>query len=205
MLIFFEVYGLFVAPCGLSQTAAHRLLWLWLRLSCPAPCGILVPPSGIKPACLALQSRLLTTRPPGKSFSVFLILAILAYIKWYFIMILIYISLGVFPFYRKGNWDSERWRTFPGVLKQSWAEAGFYPRHYLSPELYSQRSKKTPSKEEGTPLKRERAVDETQALGKVKGGPMKPQDFLWKSPLLAQYRHSGPMRIVTTLAQACTP
>ena len=103
MLIFFEVYGLFVAPCGLSQTAAHRLLWLWLRLSCPAPCGILVPSSGIKPACLALQSRLLTTRPPGKSFSVFLILAILAYIKWYFIMILIYISLGVFPFYRKGN------------------------------------------------------------------------------------------------------
>ena len=102
MLIFFEVYGLFVAPCGLSQTAAHRLLWLWLRLSRPAPCGILVPPSGIKLACLALQSKLLTTRPPGKS-SVFLILAILAYIKWYFIMIFIYISLEVFPFYRKGN------------------------------------------------------------------------------------------------------
>ena len=66
MLIFFEVYGLFVVPRGVSQTAAYRRFWLWLRLSCPAPCGILVPPSGIKPACLALQSRLLATRPPGR-------------------------------------------------------------------------------------------------------------------------------------------
>ena len=40
---------------------------LWHRLSCPAACGILVPWPGIEPTSPALQSRFLTTGPPGKS------------------------------------------------------------------------------------------------------------------------------------------
>ena len=39
------------------------------RLSCPAPCWILVPWPGIEPASLALQGRFLTTGPPGRSAS----------------------------------------------------------------------------------------------------------------------------------------
>ena len=37
------------------------------RLSCPTACGILVPRPGIEPASPALEGRLLTTAPPGKS------------------------------------------------------------------------------------------------------------------------------------------
>ena len=36
-------------------------------LSCPMACGILVPWSGIEPETLAVESRFLTTGPPGKS------------------------------------------------------------------------------------------------------------------------------------------
>ena len=38
-----------------------------LRLSCPAACETLVPPSGIEPASLVLDGGLLTTGSPGKS------------------------------------------------------------------------------------------------------------------------------------------
>ena len=37
------------------------------RLSCPSACEILVPQTGIEPTSPALQGRLLTTGPPGKS------------------------------------------------------------------------------------------------------------------------------------------
>ena len=37
------------------------------RLNCSIACGILVPQPGIEPASPALQSRFLTTGPPGKS------------------------------------------------------------------------------------------------------------------------------------------
>ena len=43
------------------------LQWLWLRLSCSAACGILVPWPGIEPLSPALQVRFFTTGPPGKS------------------------------------------------------------------------------------------------------------------------------------------
>ena len=38
-----------------------------VRLSCSLACGILVPQQGFKPVCPALQGRLLTSGPPGKS------------------------------------------------------------------------------------------------------------------------------------------
>ena len=40
------------------------------RLSCSTACGILVPQPGIEPASPALQSRFLTSGPPGKSSAV---------------------------------------------------------------------------------------------------------------------------------------
>ena len=67
--------------CGVL-VVAHRIfhystwiLWLWSlgsvvtlgRLSCFKACGILVPWPGIEPTSPALQSRFLTTGPPGKS------------------------------------------------------------------------------------------------------------------------------------------
>ena len=41
--------------------------YLWLRLSFPKACGILVPQPGIKPVFPALAGGFLTTGPPGKS------------------------------------------------------------------------------------------------------------------------------------------
>ena len=49
-------------PC-VTQT-----LQLWL--SCSTACGILVPQPGIKPVSPAMQGRLSTTGPPGRSQSV---------------------------------------------------------------------------------------------------------------------------------------
>ena len=50
------------------------ILFIWLSslvvahgLSCPAPCGILVPRTGMEPESPALEGRILTTGLPGKS------------------------------------------------------------------------------------------------------------------------------------------
>ena len=50
---------------------------LSLRLSCPAACRILVPLPGKEPMFKALESRFLTTGPPGKSLHSFLTSSIL--------------------------------------------------------------------------------------------------------------------------------
>ena len=52
------------------QCCVYLLINLW---PCPAACGILVPPSGVKPASPLLEGGILTTGPPGKSpvFSLF--------------------------------------------------------------------------------------------------------------------------------------
>ena len=64
--------GLFVVACGLSSCGARApeslgSVVVALGLSCPAACGILVSRSGIEPVSPALESRFLTTGPPGKS------------------------------------------------------------------------------------------------------------------------------------------
>ena len=46
--------------------AAHGLLYLKHRLSCPSARGILVPRPGVEPMPPALEGRFLTTGPPGK-------------------------------------------------------------------------------------------------------------------------------------------
>ena len=46
---------------------------LELLLSCPTACGILVLHTGTEPMSPALQSRFLTTEPPGKSLLFFLV------------------------------------------------------------------------------------------------------------------------------------
>ena len=57
--LFIWLLQVLVAAQGISA-AEHRL-------SCFAACVILVPRSGIEPGSSALQGRLLTTGPPGKS------------------------------------------------------------------------------------------------------------------------------------------
>ena len=55
-----------------AQQSQHKGSWvevLWLH--CPAAHGILLPPPGTEPMTSALEGRLLTTGPPGKSQGVF--------------------------------------------------------------------------------------------------------------------------------------
>jgi len=54
-----------VVVYGLSSCGAGGL-------SCPKPCGILVPRPGVEPMSPALEGRFLTTGPPGKFLSVLL-------------------------------------------------------------------------------------------------------------------------------------
>ena len=57
---------------GLSSRMQHKGSWvvvLWLH--CPAAHGIFLPPPGIEPMSSALEGKLLTTGPPGKSQGVF--------------------------------------------------------------------------------------------------------------------------------------
>ena len=43
------------------------------QVYCPVACGILVPGPGIEPVSPALEARFLTTEPPGKSHTAFLL------------------------------------------------------------------------------------------------------------------------------------
>ena len=64
-----------VTPCDFSLPCLHlKKVFIWLislvvahGLSCPAPCGILVPKPGMEPESPALEGRFLTTGLPGKS------------------------------------------------------------------------------------------------------------------------------------------
>ena len=68
-------------PFFLFLRSSHLFIWLHqaleLLLSCPTACGILVLQTGTEPTSPALQSRFLTTEPPGKSLysSLFLFLS----------------------------------------------------------------------------------------------------------------------------------
>ena len=65
--------GIFIAPrgafhcVGLSTCGTWAQWWLCSGLVAPAACGILGPWPRIEPVSPALQGRLLTTGPPGKS------------------------------------------------------------------------------------------------------------------------------------------
>ena len=65
--------GIFIAPrgafhcVGLSTCGTWAQWWLCSGLVAPAACGILGPWPRIEPESPALQGRLLTTGPPGKS------------------------------------------------------------------------------------------------------------------------------------------
>ena len=69
----------YLAVSGPSWDTQDPLSWLAGfslvvagRLSCPNPCGILVPWSGAEPQSPALEGGFLATEPPGKFLSVFL-------------------------------------------------------------------------------------------------------------------------------------
>ena len=90
-------------------------------LSCPTACGILVPPSGIKPSPPALEGRLPTTGPSGKfSFLNF-------FEKWKYFMFLKIRDKELFYFLYK--WDMQesgkrslnirKWKAHCWVLAQS--------------------------------------------------------------------------------------
>ena len=53
--------------CGTWSLKCVSSVVVLHRLSCPSACEILVPQTGIEPTSPALQGRLLTTGPPGKS------------------------------------------------------------------------------------------------------------------------------------------
>ena len=53
--------------CGMWSLKCVSSVVVLHRLSCPSACEILVPQTGIEPMSPALQGRLLTTGPPGKS------------------------------------------------------------------------------------------------------------------------------------------
>ena len=55
-----------------------------LGLSCPEICGILVPQPGMKPMSPALEGRILTTGPPGKSWH--MLLKVRMYAHKYYLM-----------------------------------------------------------------------------------------------------------------------
>ena len=78
--VFTAARRLFVLARGVSLAVVHRLSSCGTRalehvdsvvvargLGCPMACGMLVPQPGIKPMSPALESRFLTTGPPGKS------------------------------------------------------------------------------------------------------------------------------------------
>ena len=52
------------------------LIFTWLRQILVTACGILVPQQGIKPVSPALEGRILTTGPPRKSPSYFIIVLV---------------------------------------------------------------------------------------------------------------------------------
>jgi len=57
---------------GLSSCGTQAQ-WFRRRLSCFEACGILVPQAGLEPESPALQGGFLTTGPPGKSLTHWLI------------------------------------------------------------------------------------------------------------------------------------
>ena len=59
----------FVGSWSLGAQQSHAAQGLWLH--CPAAHGIFLPPPGIEPMSSALEGKLLTTGPPGKSQGVF--------------------------------------------------------------------------------------------------------------------------------------
>ena len=62
---FFALLGL-IAALGFLLLQSMGTVVPALRLSCPEARGILVPQPGIEPISPALESRFLTTGPPGK-------------------------------------------------------------------------------------------------------------------------------------------
>ena len=59
-----RLLGLVAAAHGLQRAGSIAEV---RELGCPTACGILVPRTGIKPACLALEGGFLTPGAPGKS------------------------------------------------------------------------------------------------------------------------------------------
>ena len=64
--------GSFLIAHGLSSCGVQALehvgsVVVVCGLSCPVPCGILVPQQGIEPVSPALQGGFLSIGPPGKS------------------------------------------------------------------------------------------------------------------------------------------
>ena len=70
LFFFFALLGL-VAALGFLLLQSMGTVVPALRLSCPEARGILVPQPGIEPISPALESRFLTTRPPGKFLNIF--------------------------------------------------------------------------------------------------------------------------------------
>ena len=63
-----STWDLSLQPSGFSLVEGPRFSVVAVRgLSCPMACGILVPQPGIEPMSPALEGRVLTTGPPGKS------------------------------------------------------------------------------------------------------------------------------------------
>ena len=70
IFIYLTASGLSCGMQDLSLRCADSLTVV-RQLSCSTTCGILVPQPGIKPVSPALESRFLTTGPPGKSLHCF--------------------------------------------------------------------------------------------------------------------------------------
>jgi len=68
VLFYFDCTGSLLQHLGITS-----LVVAW-GFSCPKVCGILVPWPGIEPVSLALEGRFLTTGPPGKSPSEFILM-----------------------------------------------------------------------------------------------------------------------------------
>ena len=64
------VHGGF-SSCGAWTLDYMSSVFAAFRLSFPMACGILVPQPGIEPVSPALESKFLTTGPPGKSLDLF--------------------------------------------------------------------------------------------------------------------------------------
>ena len=67
---FFFSFGCSGSPPWRADSSPRRVGFSLVAvrgLSCPAACGILLPPPGIKPSSPALEGGFLTTGPPGKS------------------------------------------------------------------------------------------------------------------------------------------
>ena len=71
-------HGIFITSCGILHCGTWKLSSCGMQACCSGACGILVAWPLIKPVSSVLQGKFLTTGPPGKSFSFFLVLRL-----WY--------------------------------------------------------------------------------------------------------------------------